>query len=95
MAENRTPLEDPNAELERQELFNQLAATETRASKLEEQYKESVKKARLEVSNPQASQSSPQPRNPHLILIVSQAEQQTLEDVEEIIQGLEDVSSLA
>ena len=65
-AENRHPAEDQHAELERQELVKQLAASEDRATKLEQHSKELVKQARLD------------------------AEQKTLEDVEEIIQNLED-----
>eukprot|EP01043_Picozoa_sp_COSAG02_P009214 COSAG02_NODE_309_length_25051_cov_5.385460_7_plen_873_part_00 len=64
-AESR-PAEDPQAELERQELFSQLSASEARAAKLEQQTTQMVKQARLD------------------------AEQKTLEDVEEIIQNLED-----
>ena len=67
-AESR-PAEDPQAELERQELFSQLSASEARAAKLEQQTTQMVKQARLD------------------------AEQKTLEDVEEIIQNLEDGES--
>ncbi len=64
-AESR-PAENPQAELERQELLSQLSTSEARAAKLEQKTAEMVKQARLD------------------------AEQKTLEDVEEIIQNLED-----
>ena len=64
--EERAPLSDPAAELERQGLLNQIAAAESRATALEKECAESVKAAR------------------------EQTEAQILEDVEEMIHGLED-----